>query len=1017
MPHSDKLVFIKTARHCRVISGCLFFVFFLLVTQIGYGQASFNSNVASGNWESAGTWLLTSGSDVDGIPDADDDVIILSGHVVFVSDGLAPASVHACRNATIDNGGTLRSNSGSTVRTLNVANNLTVSTGGTLEVNNVGSATHFINIGGNFVVDGTFTPVTGSVSVTITFNGGGAQSITGSVSPVNFANLVVSKGGGTLFTGGSVVAINAANITNTLGDFIAPATVTTSSGFTLTSGTYTAGATTNVGGNFSMNGGTFTGGADTNVGGNFAVNAGTFAAGAEVTFNGTGTQIISAGAPLAFNNLTTSSSTSVIVTGQTTVGVDLTIGNGTSFTISTADFAVTGSTNIGSGVSGAVVISSGAGTKTFSGLVTINSGGSWNNTANAPITFRGGITNAGTFAAGTGINTFDSTAPFKTLAGTFSIPRVTISGSNSLINTNTLSVSTELTGPGSIVQGAGSTLNVGGIFNVTSVDASTNANNTVNYNGSSQTVRNITYRNLSISQSSGEAILGGTGTIVNGVLTLNTGRLNLGGFQLILGSSASIGGAPSVSNMIIATGGGEVIKNALSGPFTFPIGDNSGMFEYSPITVDVTVGSPNITVSVADTKHPNNASSTNFISRYWNVSSSANTTVNITGVYDVNDVNGANTAISPAQLRGVFNQTSNGWNKPTVPINLNPTLSYLNSTLNAGQLAAYTGITFADPVVNMSPDVTICSGTSIMLSASGVGDPTFSYSWAADPSLSSTTISNPVATPTANTTYTVTAYDGNGIQAMNSVTVTVDLTPVVASGQVKTICSGSAVNLKVLLTPAGMPAGTVYNWAAPTMSSGPAQGTAGVNVPESNALTITDVLTNTTGSPITATYNIIPTGPAATNCVGASVPVVITIEPVPVIAAGQVKTICSGSAVNLKVLLTPAGMPAGTVYDWAAPTMSSGPAQGTAGVSVPESNALTITDVLTNTTGSPITATYNIIPTGPGTLNCVGASIPVVITIDPSPVVVAGQVKTICSGSAVNLKILLARAGMQEGTF
>jgi len=46
------------------------------------------------------------------------------------------------------------------------------------------------------------------------------------------------------------------------------------------------------------------------------------------------------------------------------------------------------------------------------------------------------------------------------------------------------------------------------------------------------------------------------------------------------------------------------------------------------------------------------------------------------------------------------------------------------------------------------------------------------------------------------------------------------------------------------------------------MSSGGPQGSAGLAVPEASALTITDILANTTGLPITATYTITPTGPA-----------------------------------------------------------------------------------------------------------------------------------------------------------
>ncbi len=142
---------------------------------------------------------------------------------------------------------------------------------------------------------------------------------------------------------------------------------------------------------------------------------------------------------------------------------------------------------------------------------------------------------------------------------------------------------------------------------------------TVEYYGASQTVVAGTYNNLIINQSSGEAILGGPVT-VNGILTLSAGNLNLGGNNLILGSSATISVAgPSASKMIIASGGSEVRKTfTANGSFTFPIGDNTGVEEYSPVTISVTgsgYSSAYIGASVVDSKHPSNASSTNFLTR------------------------------------------------------------------------------------------------------------------------------------------------------------------------------------------------------------------------------------------------------------------------------------------------------------------------------------------------------------------------------------------------------------------
>jgi len=268
-------------------------------------------------------------------------------------------------------------------------------------------------------------------------------------------------------------------------------------------------------------------------------------------------------------------------------------------------------------------------------------------------------------------------------------------------------------------------------------------------------------------------------------------------------------------------------------------------------------------------------------------------------------------------------------------------------------------------------------------------------------------------------TYMISPTSGSGCDGpIQNVVVTVDPQPIIAAAQVKTICSGDNVDYHVSLLPAGLPLNTEYDWAAPTMSAGGPQGSPGVNVPEANALTITDVLINTTGADITATYSLTPTVTTGANCtILPAVDVVITIEPEPTIAAGQIKTICSGDNVDYKVNLLPAGLPANTEFSWPLPTMSAGPAQGTVGVGVPEANALTITDILTNTTGATITATYSITATVNGGLNCsVLTPVDVVITIEPQPVIVAAQTKTICSGSAVDYDVILIPAGLPLNT-
>jgi gliding motility-associated-like protein len=248
-------------------------------------------------------------------------------------------------------------------------------------------------------------------------------------------------------------------------------------------------------------------------------------------------------------------------------------------------------------------------------------------------------------------------------------------------------------------------------------------------------------------------------------------------------------------------------------------------------------------------------------------------------------------------------------------------------------------------------------------------------------------------------TYDITPSNGACLGATETVVITIDPGPVVLPGQTTTICSGDPVNMEILLTPANLPAGTTLDWAAPTMSDGSIQGSAGVGVSADPAGTIhiTDILINQTGAPITAVYTVTPTNGL---CVGGAESIVVTIEPEPVIQPGQVKSICNGDAVNVEILLNPLNTPAGSTFDWPAPTMSAGPPQGTAGVNVAADPAgtLHITDILNNVTSSPITATYSVTATSG---SCSGATVDIVITIVPDPTdvgIVEAPAQDICEG-------------------
>jgi hypothetical protein len=239
-------------------------------------------------------------------------------------------------------------------------------------------------------------------------------------------------------------------------------------------------------------------------------------------------------------------------------------------------------------------------------------------------------------------------APKLTLSSNMACDQITISeggtltvGANSLtasgaVDMNgTLGISTgtfdvngafDATG-GNVTFSAGGSLNLGGT--VTSLGTLTPSTGTVIYDGTDQTIDGLSYHNLTIA-GGGTKTLGGAAGVDN-TLNLSNGLVSLGSNDLTLGSGATVAGTPSASVMIVTHGTGVLKKEfSATGSFTYPVGDNTGTAEYSPVTLDFTAGTfgggAYAAVKVTNAKQPNNTCTIDYLNRYWTVTQS-----NITG--------------------------------------------------------------------------------------------------------------------------------------------------------------------------------------------------------------------------------------------------------------------------------------------------------------------------------------------------------------------------------------------------
>lgn len=156
----------------------------------------------------------------------------------------------------------------------------------------------------------------------------------------------------------------------------------------------------------------------------------------------------------------------------------------------------------------------------------------------------------------------------------------------------------------------------------------------------------------------------------------------------------------------------------------------------------------------------------------------------------------------------------------------------------------------------------ICYGDSTLIQATATGGSgSYTYLWSPATGLSNSTISNPIASPTITTSYTVTANDGSNT-ASSQVNITVYPLPTASASHSGPVCTNNTLSL----TSGG---GTTYSWSGPNSFSSLSQNPSITGLTPLATGTYIVTVTDSNGCSATAqtivNVNVSPTANATNN--------------------------------------------------------------------------------------------------------------------------------------------------------
>jgi hypothetical protein len=225
-------------------------------------------------------------------------------------------------------------------------------------------------------------------------------------------------------------------------------------------------------------------------------------------------------------------------------------------------------------------------------------------------------------------------------------------------------------------------------------------------------------------------------------------------------------------------------------------------------------------------------------------SATDNTTINVVAAPSVNITQSSPFCLNSLNTTLVANQIGGTWSGTGI---LDPaTGSFSPSTAGVGPTtitytftsAPCTVTATSEVIVNPLPtvfagnDVVICSGVSTGLQATGASTYQWSINGGAAVGLNNPNISNPSASPTTTTTYSVLGVDANGCTNVDQVQVSVNALPTVNAGANTSICPGIPTTL-------GATGAANYAWAPSTGLTGANTATPSANPASTQTYTVT----------------------------------------------------------------------------------------------------------------------------------------------------------------------------------